>query len=335
MSRQENKLMRIATVFASREAAFMYAVLGIITQIFHNWWVSYQISSFNGVVKTSQAIIMATFISFALLYFTLRSTGRNRKVETLMWIFFIFEAFLNTFYYVHKLIFVPGFANADWLSLSIAIPFAFMIPFTLKSYGGEIKVNDEESEVQSITGTEYLELTEELELIKSDYAKDKSKYDAMLHEFKSLKNANAQNVEVVETINEIIKFKEMLIGNDEELLPSESILFNLEKTLRQDIVDANDRIDNTNSQIQSFVESTNESLNKLEENQIETFKLAQDIVTTKELAQSASKAANRSISLVDEQNKQLEKKIDSDVELHISFLKDGSYIAPVQAKIQQ
>ncbi len=145
-----DKCVDYAREASSRGAAFIYAILGVITQSAHNFFTSFTLSSFTDLyARTTFAIIMAAFLSLALLYFVLIADAHDKKMKWTIWGFFIFESFINTFYYVNHIVFEPmykGHLAYTWENIStlhltnliIAIPFSLFIPFVLKQYAGMI-----------------------------------------------------------------------------------------------------------------------------------------------------------------------------------------------------
>lgn len=146
-----DKAVDWARELSSRGAAFVFALLGVITQTLHNSFIAYELSSFEDPwLRLGQATIMAAFISLALMYFVLIADGKEYgKNNLVVNQFFAFEVFVNIYYYVNRIVFVPlNEGNLEWtwvnmwnLNLSelvIAIPFAMIIPYILKSYAGQI-----------------------------------------------------------------------------------------------------------------------------------------------------------------------------------------------------
>lgn len=147
------KVVQFAEKFSSTGAAFLLATLGIITQTFHNGFLFFELSSFeNFWLNLLQTTIGAFGLSGALLYFTIRAAnGGTKAVQNLVWAFFGFEIYANLYYWSNKyIISVWGTSEVNWSSMIIAVPFAIMIPFTIKAYAGELSfgslLDDEEDE---------------------------------------------------------------------------------------------------------------------------------------------------------------------------------------------
>lgn len=145
MKRHKTLLLRLATNLASREAGFVFALLGVIVQACHTWFLAYDLSSLPGIWRLLQAGLMAIFISAALLYFTLKSSDDDslqaRKYRRIVWWFACVETFINLYYWGDHLLIKP-WPNPDYGSFIIAIPFSILLPFVLKSYGSEVRTED-------------------------------------------------------------------------------------------------------------------------------------------------------------------------------------------------
>lgn len=145
MKKHRTLLLRFATNLSSREAGFVFALLGVIVQACHTWFLAYDLSSLPGIWRTIQAGLMAIFISAALLYFTLKSSDEDsqtaRKYRRIVWWFACVETFINLYYWGDHLLIQP-WPNPDYGSFIIAIPFSFLLPFVLKSYGSEVRTED-------------------------------------------------------------------------------------------------------------------------------------------------------------------------------------------------
>jgi hypothetical protein len=132
-------VVKFAKTFSSTGAAFILATLGVITQTFHNAFLAFELSSFTDFwLRLIQAIIAAFFLSGALVYFSIRSSNGVESAKKLVWWFAIFEIICNLYYWSNKLIILQWDANPQWASMLIAVPFSFMIPWTIKAYSSEI-----------------------------------------------------------------------------------------------------------------------------------------------------------------------------------------------------
>lgn len=145
MKKHKTLLLRLATNLASREAGFVFALLGVIVQACHTWFLAYDLSSLPGIWRLLQAGLMAIFISAALLYFTLKSSDDDslqaRKHRRIVWRFACVETFINLYYWGDHLLIKP-WPNPDYGSFIIAVPFSILLPFVLKSYGSEVRTED-------------------------------------------------------------------------------------------------------------------------------------------------------------------------------------------------
>ena len=145
MKKHRTLLLRLATNLSSREAGFCFALLGVLVQACHTWFLAFELSSLPGIWRTLQAGMMAIFISAALLYFTLKSsdedTKQAKKYRKIVWWFACVETFINLYYWGDHLL-IKQWPTPDYGSFIIAIPFSILLPFVLKSYGSEVRTED-------------------------------------------------------------------------------------------------------------------------------------------------------------------------------------------------
>jgi len=160
----------IVTIFASREFAFIYAVLGIFTQIAHTYFLTSSISSFTGNFKIFQAILLSIFISSSLLYFVSivdnSDTKENKRNRLALNIFMIIEILINLYYYSrHLIIDVEKIQVFDFI---FAILISTFIPVTIKLFGSHIRakewamesINNEIKNSNNISENEILRIIE-------------------------------------------------------------------------------------------------------------------------------------------------------------------------------
>lgn len=170
MKRHKTLLLRLATNLASREAGFVFALLGVIVQACHTWFLAYDLSSLPGIWRLLQAGLMAIFISAALLYFTLKSSDDDspqaRKYRRIVWWFACVETFINLYYWGDHLLIKP-WPNPDYGSFIIAVPFSILLPFVLKSYGSEVRTEDY-SELDDEESVNVEKLNEDLDNLIAD-----------------------------------------------------------------------------------------------------------------------------------------------------------------------
>lgn len=139
------KLIRfIVSVFASREFAFIYCLIGTLTQITHTYYLAEIISSFSEGFKQFQAVLLSTFISSSLLYFVAIADGteskENKKIMLAVNIFMIIEILINLYYYSrHLLIDSQELQIFDFI---FAVLIACLIPVTLKLYASTIRAKE-------------------------------------------------------------------------------------------------------------------------------------------------------------------------------------------------
>ena len=179
----KHKLLDYARFFASREAGFLLATLGVISQAWHTFYIAVSLSSLEGWQKYLQGGIMALFFSCALLFFIVKSSDsfeendnsikakRSKKYKNMVIQFTVVESCINIYYWLNHLV-LSRLSNPDWASMVIALPFAILLPLILKAYGGEIRV-DEKDEETEITNIQHSLTKEEiLELIPKSISKE-------------------------------------------------------------------------------------------------------------------------------------------------------------------
>ncbi|AFF28186.1 gp188 [Sphingomonas phage PAU] len=181
--KHRSKILTWAYWLASREAAAVFVLMGIISQFSHVYFITYEISSLVGFWKIAQAIIMSLFFSCGLAYFILRGVNEdddskeNKRSKNLILLFTWIEALINFAYWGGHLIYDPLMNNeqVNWFQFGISIPFAVLIPVLLKAYGFSILVNEPsmieeiEEETSDISETMYNELLDKLKESEEKY----------------------------------------------------------------------------------------------------------------------------------------------------------------------
>jgi len=159
----------IVTLFASREFAFIYCVLGVFAQIAHTYFLTNSISSFTGGFKIFQSVLLSAFISSSLLYFVAivdnSDTKENKRNKLATNIFMLIEILINIYYYSrHLLIDAPEIKFFDFI---FALLISGLIPVTIKLYGSHIRAHEwqidniEKPEQLYIDENEYNEIISE------------------------------------------------------------------------------------------------------------------------------------------------------------------------------
>lgn len=183
--RHSSSILQFAANLASRESGFIFALVGVLVQASHTWFISFELSSFTGFLRLMQAGLMAFFLSAALLYFTLKSsdddTDTAKRYRKIVWWFALIECFINLYYWGYHLLVEP-WPNADWSRFIIAVPFSILLPFTLKAYSSEVRTDDygdEEDEqeepeptVQDISESEYKTLANDILVQQKHHTND-------------------------------------------------------------------------------------------------------------------------------------------------------------------
>ena len=143
--KHSSKILQFAANFASRESAFILAIIGVLSQAAHTTYITYNLSSLDGAWKLIQAAMMALFFNGALLYFVLKgesgSETQRKRYMKLVYLFAGLEVFMNLYYWSQKFI-IESWPDASWDKLIIALPMAFILPITLAMYSYEVRVED-------------------------------------------------------------------------------------------------------------------------------------------------------------------------------------------------
>lgn len=182
--KHSSKILQFAANFASRESAFILAIIGVLSQAAHTTYITYHLSSLDGAWKLIQAAMMALFFNGALLYFVLKgesgSETQRKRYMKLVYLFAGLEVFMNLYYWSQKFI-IESWPDASWDKLIIALPMAFILPITLAMYSYEVRVEDftdENCENDSEPSTDTNLQEDMLEQLKHQLASQLSKqYD--------------------------------------------------------------------------------------------------------------------------------------------------------------
>lgn len=179
--KHSSKILQFAANFASRESAFILAIIGVLSQAAHTTYITYHLSSLDGAWKLIQAAMMALFFNGALLYFVLKgesgSETQRKRYMKLVYLFAGLEVFMNLYYWSQKFI-IESWPDASWDKLIIALPMAFILPITLAMYSYEVRVEDFTDENDSGLSTDTNLQDDMLEQLKQQLAYQLSKqYD--------------------------------------------------------------------------------------------------------------------------------------------------------------
>ena len=144
--KHQSKILDFAQKLGSREAGFVFACLGVLSQTIHTWFITIQLSSLTGWLQFVQAGIMSLFLNGALLYFTLKGTEQEdpkqaKRYRNLVISFASLEVGINLYYWAYKFMIEP-WPDINWGRMIIAIPFAIVLPIVLASYSFEVRVDD-------------------------------------------------------------------------------------------------------------------------------------------------------------------------------------------------
>lgn len=150
----KNFIRFVVSIFASREFAFIYCVIGTLSQTAHTYYLIESISSLQGFGKIIQAIGLSIFISSSLLFFTAIAPAKevdkygekmyksesDKTIHIAVNLFMVIEIIINVYYYAsHLLIKVVESNIFDFI---FAILVSCLIPVTIKLYAGIIQANE-------------------------------------------------------------------------------------------------------------------------------------------------------------------------------------------------
>lgn len=143
--KHSSKVLEFATKLGSREAGFVFALFGVLSQTVHTWFITVELSSLDGWLRFIQAGVMSIFLNGALLYFILKGTSDDpavaKRYRTLVNWFAVLEMGINLYYWAYKYMIEP-WPEINWGRMIIAIPFAILLPIVLASYSYEVRVDD-------------------------------------------------------------------------------------------------------------------------------------------------------------------------------------------------
>lgn len=141
LQRKTDKYVTYARELSSRGSSFWIATLGVILQAAHTSLLLYGTSAFKSEwQKIVVSLGLGLFLSASLMIFTLKHKTGNKKSEFTLNLFFWFEVFIGTFYYLNKLIFSVHKETGEWPGLDnyvfllVGLPFAYMAPYAIKQF---------------------------------------------------------------------------------------------------------------------------------------------------------------------------------------------------------
>jgi hypothetical protein len=148
-------LDKLKSYLSKDNTGLIIAIIGVIIQGFHTYFVAQQMSSIDHAIFTPiYACCVSIFVSSGLVFFSLRAgsttnTVQKMKYESISLNFRWFETFINFYYTGRKLIYLPlTLDNKDWSQLNyfdIIAGFAFSIgiPYILSLYSGQINLQND------------------------------------------------------------------------------------------------------------------------------------------------------------------------------------------------
>ena len=141
----KNLIRFIVSIFASREFAFVYCIIGTLAQTAHTYYLIESVSSLEGWGKIFQAIGLSIFISSSLLFFTAIAdndeTNKDyKRIHLAVNLFMIIEILINLYYYASHLIIKTD--SIEIFDFIFAILVSCLIPVTIKLYAGIIQAKE-------------------------------------------------------------------------------------------------------------------------------------------------------------------------------------------------
>lgn len=141
----KNIIRLIVSIFASREFAFIYCIIGTLAQTAHTYYLVESISSLEGWSKIFQAAGLSIFISSSLLFFTAIADNDEdspdyNRIHLGVNLFMIIEIIINVYYYASHLLIKTSESN--WIDFVFAVLVSCLIPVTIKLYAGIIKAKE-------------------------------------------------------------------------------------------------------------------------------------------------------------------------------------------------
>jgi magnesium-transporting ATPase (P-type) len=139
------------SIFASREFAFLYCLIGTFVQIVHTYFLAESISALDGWMKGFQATLLSIFISSSLLYFVAitdrpsddadrRTKKEYRNNIITINIFMFIEIVINFYYYARHL--VIDIEQTKLFDFIFAVMVSCLIPVTIKLYANHIRAKE-------------------------------------------------------------------------------------------------------------------------------------------------------------------------------------------------
>ena len=229
-------IKKFIAVFASREFAFIYCLLGTFGQISHCYYLVYSISSFTGFFRVAQALLLSLFISSSLMYFVSIADSDDdpkefKRVKRAINLFMYIEILMNMYYYCQHLIILTKPIRVFDFLFSIVI--AALIPITIKLYSNSIRAKAWIQEIESRTSE--IKNQSNTPQIQDNIRKEQI-IETITSEFDKIKSSNKEVIEQI--IDEKLKAFKKADGTsiDDLILRKE-----LEDIVREQINKENNR----------------------------------------------------------------------------------------------
>ena len=198
------KIIRFSvTIFASREFAFIYCILGTLAQLAHTYFLTESVSSLSGNWKVVQAIIVSAFISSSLLFFVAiadnEKTKESRRINVAVNLFMFVEIVINIYYYSrHLIIDVVDIKIFDFI---FGLLVSCLIPITIKLYARTIRAKEWMVEME---GEPENQINNSINVIDFDIEKINEIMNQKIVDFFT-EHPNTQEFDITEIKNQIMK----------------------------------------------------------------------------------------------------------------------------------
>lgn len=263
-----NVIRFITSIFASREFALIYCVIGTIGQVAHTYYLTSSISSLEGNWKIAQAMLLSIFISSSLLYFTAISdneqTEESKKIHLAVTLFTVIEILINIYYYTRHLI-IDG-EQTQWFDFVFSVMISCLIPITIKLYSSHIRAKewfDEFAEDKPKVDVESVVDKEELIKIYEMIEQDKKELLDHISELKTFVEENKSSDGIDNVTNLVKTFIEE--SENKNLAVDEQIIYIKQQLDKIKFTDLEDKISSIfNDKSQKFLTQFENKLKMLQ-----------------------------------------------------------------------
>jgi hypothetical protein len=182
-------------LFNTNPAAFLITLIGTCAQTIHTTKLAFDISPLTDYWIAIESALLGVFFSIGLIFFTIRAgyitlydfDSEKQRLNKLAEIadyyktakaFMVFECFINTFYWIGAIIFIPYFKDKElnlsiissfsWFKFVSGIIYSIALPVILRKYAGEIKGEAKKDEYLIAVSKVEENLKKEIEANKKD-----------------------------------------------------------------------------------------------------------------------------------------------------------------------